>query len=475
MPNRKRASPSKSIEHKRGKSKSGKSSNKASRKAAGDKKKKGKSKAAPVRKEKSDSKAVPPSRELLSLSNRYLIDLEALREMFVTVLPVLEQKDKDRHARIRNILNSRFKKGEGESAMAIVARDFEELLANIFKLRRADSFFRQHSIVAVVSRFDEFLAGVLSIVLHARPEWLKSDKTVTYSELLELQSIQSAISGVVQKEIDSLMRGSHADQIQYLDEKAKLGINENFKWLSDFLEVTERRNLFVHTGGRVSQQYLDNCSRLGIACPKDVKSGGMLGVTPEYFNTALRHSFELGLRISQASYRRLFIEPAQLEDADRELNRITIRFLGSGDWTFAEIIADFHVAIPEKFRGPSEDHYYAIINRAIAQKFAGKEYKTGLKGPAWDAFHPKYQLALEVLDDDFAKAEATMQNQAVKEAVEKTGFRTWPLFRKFRGSPEFARAYQKMFKAKYVPDPERDVADLEKAVSGSDKRSPSAA
>ena len=85
--------------------------------------------------------------------------------------------------------------------MTLDVGNFEELLANILKLSRADTMFRRHSIVAVVSRFDEFLAGMLSTVLHAHPEWLKSEKTITYTELLELQSIQSAVSGVVQKRL----------------------------------------------------------------------------------------------------------------------------------------------------------------------------------------------------------------------------------------------------------------------------------
>src|SRR6202035_5658906 len=158
---------------------------------------------------KNGEKEPPPNIQLLLLANRYLLDLEALREMFITVLPVLAQKDKDRDAKIKEWLRTRLVKKKDGPKLSVRITDFQEFIANALKLRRADILFRQHSIVAVVSRFDEFLSGVLSIALHARPEWLRSDKTITYTELLELQSIQSAISGVVQKEIDSLMRGSH--------------------------------------------------------------------------------------------------------------------------------------------------------------------------------------------------------------------------------------------------------------------------
>ena len=187
---------------------------------------------------------------------------------------------------------------------------------------------------------------------------------------------------------------------------------------------------------------------------------------PEYFDTALRHSFEARItNLSEEDIVDFFTEPSQLIEADRALNRITIRFLGSGDWAFAEMVADFHVHIPEKLRGSGEDYYFAIVNRAIAQKFAGKEYKSGLKGPAWGAFHPSFTSSLEVLDDEFGKAEQTMRNQAVKEAIGLTGFRTWPLFKSFAAR---VRSWlQENVQCKVcAPDPESDVADLEKAVSG---------
>src|SRR6202035_3213240 len=199
----------------------------------------------------------------------------------------------------------------------------------------------------------------------------------------------------------------------------------------------------------------------------DTKIGQALGVEQEYFERAFRLSFELGLRISQASYRRLFPETSQLHAADRDLNHLSIRFLELGDWELAEIITDFEIAIPEKLRAGGEQYFFAVINRAIAQKFGGKDYKSGLKGITWDAFHPKYKLALEVLNDDFGKAEKTMQNEAVKEAIGEDGFRSWPLFRKFRSTEEFARAYKEMFRRNYVPDPKRDIGTLEKEISRS--------
>jgi hypothetical protein len=435
-----------------------------SKRSAGIKKRKKSSQIDKAEPRATNKKTVPRTKtpsDFLILAQRYLIDLECLREMFVVVLPVLEQKDKERIQRIEKIIPSLTPKKR--KSIKIEPDKFHEFIATAFKLRRADELFRQQAVVALVSRFDEFLAGILNIVLHERAEWLKSDKTLTYRELLELQSISTAISGVVRKEIDSLMRESHDEQIRYIDTKLKLGLKDNFSGLAEFLEVTERRNLFAHTGGRVSQQYLDNCARHGADTGK-AKVGDQVSVAPQYFERAFLLAFELGLRISQGSYRRLFTN--HLEQADISLNHLTIRFLASGEWALAETINDFQIAVPPNLRGDGEYYYFALINRAIAQKFAGKDYKQGLKATSWSAFHPKYQLALEVLNDEFDKAEKTMGNEAVKLSVGKSGFRTWPLFRKFRSTPQFARGYKRHFKQDYVPDPQRDLLDLEKSIKG---------
>lgn len=404
----------------------------------------------------------------LTLSDAYLTDLECLREMFTLVLPVLNSQDEDRQTRVNDILKSADKEdklahivSQKESARESITFEFSvsqftELTANLKKLRRADTLFRHHAIVGIVSRYDEFLAGILFLVLEAHPEWLRSsEKTITYKELIELKSVALAMTGVIRKEIDTLMRGSHAEQIEFLDEKLKLGINEHFKRLPEFLELAERRNLFVHTGGQISQQYLENCRRYGAQVAQNLQLHDRLRVDEAYFQNAFEIAFELGLRVSQSAYRRLF--PENLEAADKSLNHLAVRFLSSADWGLAENIADFNINIPEKLRARGEYRYFAIINRAVAQKFSGKKFDNGLAGIDWDAFHPKYKLAIQVLNDDFDSAEKSMQSDAVKEAIDKIGFRSWPLFRTFRDSPQFVRGYKALFNEDYIPDLRKDV------------------
>lgn len=428
----------------------------------------------------------PPDHiKLLVITDQYLVDLECLREMFATVIPVLSEQDKERHRAVEEILK-RFEmcfsektseggddttkalnqtgdvgesKPPGEVIQIRVGIDDAELLkSTLRKLTRAEALFRKQSIVSLVSRFDEFLGSFLEIALTQNQEWLKSEKTITYKELIELKSIDTAIKGVISKEVEKLLRGSHEEQITYIDEKLRLGIREHFQKLPSFLEVAERRNLFVHTGGLVSRQYLERCRSFKFSAD-DVTKGHRLKVSEEYFEEAFSVFFEIGLRIGQAAFRRLF--PGEAARADKALNKLAIKFLNSGDNELAEVITTYDLNIPAGLRSDDcENEYYARINRAIAQKRQGKDFEAGLKGVPWQVFHTKYKLCLHVLRDEFEQAASMMTSEDIIAEVGIEGFRTWPIFKDFRSSSEFRVAYMKVFNQEYAPDPERDASSI---------------
>lgn len=412
---------------------------------------------------------IPMSKKLLLIADFYLSDLDCLRDMFDTVKPVLAKQDKERANKLKtSVKAAKAKAADGSDQsedsvkLEFTSDDYREFISNLQKLRRADHLFHQQLIVSLISRYDEFLGEFLKVVLNIHPEWLKtSEKTLTYKELIEMQSIESAISGIIGKEIDNLLRGSHEEQIEFIDSKLKTGLKEHFLRLPDFLEIAERRNLIAHTGGKVSQQYIDRCLSFGYNHSTTPEISESLAIDGDYFTKSFSLCFEIGLRIAQASYRRLF--PQELEDADKSLNHLAIKFLTSTEWELAERVCDFDLSIPDTLRSGDENEfkYYALINRAIAQKHLGKDIETGLSGIPWAAFHPKYSMCLHILRDEYKEAKRLMLSPAVVEEVTQHGFRTWPVFRNFRDSAEFKDGYLELFGEEYVLDPEKDQPDQE--------------
>ena len=66
--------------------------------------------------------------------------------------------------------------------------------------------FRCNSIVLLVSRFDEFIANILRIYFKAFPNQLKNpDKTITYDEIVELNSVDQILDTFMEKGSDLLL------------------------------------------------------------------------------------------------------------------------------------------------------------------------------------------------------------------------------------------------------------------------------
>ena len=103
------------------------------------------------------------------------------------------------------------------------------------------------------------------------------------------------------------MRDSHHAQIAFLDDKLKLGIEREFSSWLEFLEITERRNLFVHAGGTVSPKYIDNCKKKKWKIPLEerIMEGVRLTATDEYIGRTIDCFYELSVRVTQATIRRM--------------------------------------------------------------------------------------------------------------------------------------------------------------------------
>ena len=86
------------------------------------------------------------------------------------------------------------------------------------------------------------------------------NQDIKFSELSTFTSIEEAKKHLIWREIDLLLRNSHIEHLKWLEKKCKInGLTTDNKWLLNFIEVTERRNLFVHNDGIVNKQYIGVC------------------------------------------------------------------------------------------------------------------------------------------------------------------------------------------------------------------------
>lgn len=411
------------------------------------------------KKEDEEQPKTKPWSPILDKQVLFLNDLECIGEMISLVLPVLKNRDQERNERI-NQLGEKIKFEKDINLRVKSIDDIREFIGHVQKMRQSDLMFRQSIITLVVSKFDKFMIDVLNVSYRENPGWLKNpEKKISYKELLEIESFDTFKDDIISKEIDGLMRDSHHIQITFLDSKLKLGIERDFPSWLEFLEVTERRNLFVHTGGTVSPQYIENCKKWKIPLNELTKEGEQLTATDKYIQKAINCFYELSVRVAQATVRRIF--PESYEDADYALNNKSTELLNEERWELGERIFNFALSIPENLTSKGEMKYYFLINRCIAMKYSGKQINECLHSVDWRPFHPQYQFAVAILEDRYDDAEKLMLSPAVREKITEHCYKEWPIFRDFRKTEAFLNAYKEIFGKDYgeelIKEAEREI------------------
>ncbi len=301
---------------------------------------------------------------LLSIFN-FLNDIECVQDMFSLVIPDLRAQDKKTMEEIEKkiTLFKRDARGSRQNPSR-ATRHVLSLMRNIQSLNRADMMFRSHALVCIVSRYDYYLSDLLKNAYRKNSERaIGGDRALTYDDLLSLDSLDNLVELFISKEIDTFLHEPHDKQLKVLDQEFKLGILDNFSELPLFVEMTERRNLFVHGGGVVTKYYLRRCKEVNYPVPSHVKPGTTLTVSEDYFRSAIMCMYELGARLGFALACRLYSD--NLKDVHGRLLDIGFPLLQSESWELARRVFDFALSWPEKYILNDEARRYYVVNNAL--------------------------------------------------------------------------------------------------------------
>ncbi len=325
-------------------------------------------------------------------------------------------------------------------------RHVKDLFSSALALRNVPRMF----LSSLVHHYDAYLGHLLRVAYYVKPELLNaSQRHLTFTELVALTSVDAARDFIIEKEVETVIRDSHSAQFDWMESHFTLTLRKELPAWPRFIEITERRNLFVHCDGIVSSQYLSVCRKHGVTLPKDLKHGDDLNVSPEYFSSAVECILEIGIKLGNVLWRKL--QPDMLQDADKHLHRSTYTALTEEWYSLAKVLLHFAVDTLKK-QSSEESRCMNLINLAIAHNFSGEREQALaiLKSNDWSASEDKFKLAVAVLEHRHSDAVHLMKRIGTHGSVTRTDYSTWPLFKEFRHKPEFLATYRDLFGEDFI-------------------------
>jgi len=238
-----------------------------------------------------------------------------------------------------------------ENGFEVYGLSFEahELVAKgIGRMRETDAGFAllpSSIILSLVATFDSLIGDALKALLSLQPERLQnSEKTITYRDLFQIGDLQKAREQFIETEVEKLLRGSHEEQVSYIEKLIDTKIIGHYSRWPNFVELFERRNRIAHASGVVNADYVDKCKTLGY--PTDnIELGKELKLSPRYLHKVVDVLVEFGVTMAFVTWRKL--APDSEGQAFETLNEVAYDLIKQRRYQLATWLLDFCLAQTE--------------------------------------------------------------------------------------------------------------------------------
>ncbi|MEI8044734.1 MAG: hypothetical protein WCL11_25205, partial [Verrucomicrobiota bacterium] len=301
-------------------------------------------------------------------------------------------------------------------------------------------------LISLISQYDAYLGRLLRLVYLVRPEKLNSsEKQITFKELVQFSSLDEARERLIEREVDSVVRRSHEDQIAWLKDNLSLNASAFIPELPEFIEVAQRRHLFVHCDGVVSAPYMKNCAAAGAKVPPTVAVGQQLEVSKDYLERAFELVYAVGAKVGFALW--LSLLKADVNAAAACVNVLAFELVSNNRHSLAINLLEYALSGKQK---PSNEQSlrFMILNLAQAYRWSEKMDRCAklLDDYDWSASSTLIQLGVATLRDQYDEAYRLMQKLGHDDDFKKENYRDWPIFRELRKQAGFLTCYKEVYR-----------------------------
>jgi hypothetical protein len=338
--------------------------------------------------------------------------------------------------------------------------EHKAIKSHIDIIERAGYMARKNTLISLVSEFDNLISNLIRLGFKTHPSILKksSNKNTSYERVFESPTLDEFFDKLIEKEIEIVLRQSHSEQFNSIEKIFNLKDLRNILHWDKFIEVTERRNIFVHCDGKVSQQYLDICRKHKVDIPKDCKLGTILDVDSNYLVTSYLIFVTIALILTQKIWRHL--KPKEKENADAIISQTCFTLIRSESYDSALELLEFTES--NFFNDTTLDATRLTIslNKAQVYKWKGeaKTMEKILNKLDFSTCNYEFKLAELVLRDKFSEAVGLVRKIGTgSNYINEAAYREWPIFREFRQTSEFLDTFKIVFDREFNPTTEESL------------------
>lgn len=309
--------------------------------------------------------------------------------------------------------------------------------------------------ILMVSKFDVLVSDIIKKLLYSHSDILSEEKPLTFKEAKEFKTVKDILNYFVEREVDNVMFGSHIVQIEWLEKKLKVDLKKYFPDLvPQFIELTERRNLFVHNDGVINKRYLNNCKGASDFLEEGLRNGSELTMRKAYFSDSSDCLREIAIKIIYIISQKL--EPQHSEDINEAFNGLCVDFITMERYDLAYKLLDFATITSTSSNEISLRLF--TINKALAKKMGG-DNKTALKiinEKDWSACNNDLKMAVAIIRDDKKETLKLMKGIGKKgQIIDENVYKSDPIFRSLNKDPDFKLMYKKIYGKEYISAEER--------------------
>ena len=297
------------------------------------------------------------------------------------------------------------------------------------------------AVISMVCSYDALIGNLIRIIYQANEEGVKAlNVEIPLAEIISFTNIEDVRTYVIEKQVETVLRKSHEEQLDWLSKRIGVETLKKFEHFKDFVEIMERRNLFVHSDGVVSRQYIEQCVKAGMEVA--AKEGEMLNADYAYVKKCYDIIAETGVKVSQVIWRKLNLG---LETCDEVMQDITYNYLRRGQYDLANNLLKFAMEPPIKHID-SEYEWIFRVNFALSYYLADHKEESDkiVQSKDWAALDSRFRLAEAVLLEKYDVAQTIMKQIGADEQF-MSNYQQWPLFRKYRHTENFKQTYEEIY------------------------------